>query len=133
MNIKIKHSKDANLDNFINNIFIIKVKKAILGEIQKNIMFLKFHYNTSIINSIKDSVKHLITQHIKSSTTNMVIITIDPNYFCVKNNAKLYDICAQVNYGTLDCPACPIFTNVFEKMASEFWNFYNDYYLGFLK
>ena len=132
MNLQIELFKNYyKLDDFIGLWVIPTLKSLIKSKIYENIPLLNSKYNDPhLIQILLKSINHLTITHLNSK--NKIIITIDPNYFCVEKNAKLYDICTQVNYGSLQCPACPIFTEVFDYMARNFWHFYNDYQIGIL-
>ena len=49
------------------------------------------------------------------------------------NGAKLYSICRAINFGTLNCPAYPIFSDMFEFFANNFWFLFRQYEMGLLK
>ena len=71
-------------------------------------------YDTPIktFNIIKSGIENIIY----TEYTDKFKIGIDNNTFVPNLNAKLNDICKQVNYGTLTIRGYPIFTDVFEYM-----------------
>ena len=46
-------------------------------------------------------------------------LAIDNNIFLSDINAKLYDICAFINYGNLDMPPYPIFDKIMQNLNKE--------------
>ena len=90
--------------------------------------YLQQRYNSSI------NTKHIIT----SALTNLVIynyndryeLAINPNIFTPGIDAKLYDICALINYGNLDVAPYPIFDKTMEKLALFVPELYDEYTCG---
>lgn len=52
------------------------------------------------------------------------IVDINPNLNIVNSFAKLDDVCRLINYGSIDKPAYPIFTQMFNYMQKEFYVLY---------
>ena len=55
------------------------------------------------------------------------IIQLNPNIFIQGLTAKLYDICALVNYGNLDMPPYPIIDKVFDTLCDNVTELYQEY------
>ncbi len=58
-------------------------------------------------------------------------IVIDNNKKVLDTNAKLYDICKLINYGTLDIPGYPVFTNAFDYVLDHIDFLYLKYQKGY--
>ena len=57
-------------------------------------------------------------------------IAINPNTFIKEINAKLYDLCALINYGNMEIHPYPIFDKTMEKLGSFVSELYDEYMNG---
>lgn len=133
MKLEVKISKIQEyekIQEFILLWVIPTLKKIIKSKILKSKKNLLKYEDPKLINILIEGANSLTFFH--SSVTNTIIITLNPNLFCTEKSAKLYDICAQINYGSLQYSACPIFTESFDYMAQYFWEFYDNYKMGVL-
>lgn len=133
LNISL-NKKHPGLDRFIIEWLIPSLRNMLKAKIHKNRARLQ-NYNhiipqSELYSNLILAAENIIFQHKNSSED--LLITINPNEVNYKNTAKLYDICALVNFGSIDCPALPIFTEVFNYFANNFWQFFNDYKVGIL-
>ena len=131
MRLAIKLDKKYNIESFIK----IWLKKAIYiylkEQIIKNKNLIIHNFNDDRCDVYKNllyAINYIDIKHIRDD----IIIEINPNNFNLENTAKLYDICAMVNFGSLSSPACPIFTKTFDYFAKNFWTLYKDYERGIL-
>ena len=57
-------------------------------------------------------------------------VAINPNTFVNGINAKLYDICALINYGNSELATYPIFDRTMDKLAEFTPLLYQEYIFG---
>lgn len=131
MRLLIKLNKKYITESFIQ----VWLKKAIYMYLKeqiiknKNLIIHNFNSdNCDVYKNLLYAIAYIEIKHIRDD----IIIEINPNKFNLENTAKLYDICAMVNFGSLSNPACPIFTKTFDYFAKNFWALYKDYEWGIL-
>ena len=105
------YRKLAALDAYLNspNMFGDAVRilscRAIILSAANNLVFKRFH--------------------------DEIVITINNNKKFAGLNAKLYDLCKLINYGTVSVPGYPIFTEAFNYVADNIEFLYFNYKEGF--
>lgn len=55
------------------------------------------------------------------------IIQINPNVTFPETTAKLYDVCYEINYGSLNIPPYPIFSDAFNWAQQNKYRLYLEY------
>ena len=135
MRLYIQLSKTyIRLDEFIDTWLLPSISKFLKAKIAMHRQILVNYSNLfpdlQLYADLIDACNNLIVYH--KHNMDELIITIDPNKFNKDITAKLYDICALINFGSIECPALPIFTEVFDYFAQNFWLFFNDYQVGIL-
>ena len=120
------------MEDFLKKWLIPSISKYLKSQIYKNKQLL-INYNKDknlLYRDLIEASNNIIYYH--KYDKNDILIQIDPNKKNPENDAKLYDICAMVNYGSRDCPALPIFTKTFNYFAENFWVFFSNYEVGIL-
>ena len=135
MRLYIQLTKPYNdLDIFITNWLLPSISKVLKSKIhlhkQMLINYRHLFPEKELYADLLNACNSLVVQH--KYNVNDLIITIDPNKTNKENTVKLYDLCALINFGSIECPALPIFSQVFEYFAQNFWMFFNDYKMGIL-
>ena len=135
MRLYIQLSKPyVDLDIFITNWLLPSISKILKSKIQSHKqLFINYSHlfpEKELYTDLLDACNNLVVYH--KNNLNDLIITIDPNKTNKENTVKLYDLCALINFGSIECPALPIFSQVFEYFAQNFWMFFNDYKVGIL-
>lgn len=134
MRLVIKLDKKYNTESFIQNWLKKAISIYLRAEINKNKKLITYHFSNNVYDVYKNlmyATKFIDIKHLQEGSSD-VLIEINPNRFNLENTAKLYDICAMVNFGSLSNPACPIFTKTFDYFAKNFWTLYRDYEWGIL-
>lgn len=123
----------SDIEKFIHDWLLPAMRKYLRSSIISSKKQLERIYpnNFNICKDLFDATDNLTVNHFVS--TGQIFITIDSFKFNLKKTAKLYDICAMVNYGSISYPANPIFTKTFKYFKDNFWRFYKYYTLGILK
>ena len=122
--------KDPTLYNFIIKWLIPSIKQSLKAKIN-NQLKIKLKQYPDYIN-IKNLYNAIDSIAAHSCSTGQVRVCINPNKFTSENTAKLYDICALVNFGSMTYPANPIFTKTFEYFAANFKSLFYLYKRGLL-
>ena len=133
MRLIIENSYNEDLKSFINDIIIPACSQILYSIIDRK--YLK-HFDTYLSNKYKTNISsdHIIRIALK----NLIIynhqdnyqITINPNIFVPGINAKLYDLCALINYGNMEIHPYPIFDKAMEKLSSFVPMLYRKYKFG---
>ena len=124
MKLTLKLKKPIN-DSFIHHWLVPAISRFIRKEIYLNKKLLS-NINQIELKDLIDASNSIIVSHLYNDS-KFLLISIDPNKRNSRNTAKLYDICALVNFGSLQTPACPIFTKTFDYFAKNFQMFYENY------
>lgn len=133
MRLIIENSYNEDLKPFINDIVIPACSQVLYSIIDRR--YLK-HFDTYLSNKYKTSINsnHIISIALKSLIIHKhqdnYQITINPNIFIPGINAKLYDVCALINYGNLDITGYPIFDKAMEKLSLFIPMLYRRYKFG---
>lgn len=128
MNLLIKKEHLHPLDDSKNIIdFIIpEIYRFFYLNLDPNILknwdnYFNFRYNWWGENN-KENVLSILVQGINSLNIYNIrenyIITINPNKNIPGTTAKLYDLCALINYGNLEMPPYPIFEKSFKQASA---------------
>lgn len=133
MKLIIENLTHKNLKPFILN-YVIPMASQILysimdkKQIKKIDNYISKFYNINIgaAKIIDLGIKNLIIQNMG----NTYQLQIDPNIVIPKTSAKLYDICALINYGNVEIPPYPIFDNTMNKLAQFIPSLYDEYGFG---
>ena len=123
-------SQNRNVNTFLNHWLIPVLSSNLKSKVQSNSVQIKHFYSAEIYYDLLEATNYLKLEHIESS--GLIILSIDSNKKNKENTAKLYDICSAVNYGSLSCPAIPIFTKAFDYFSNNFWRFYKYYMMRLL-
>lgn len=133
MRLIIENSYNEDLKSFINDIVIPACSQILYSIIDRKYLknfdnYLSNKYKTNINSNqiISIALKSLIVYNHQDNYQ----ITINPNIFVPGINAKLYDICALINYGNLDITGYPIFDKAMEKLSSFIPMLYREYKFG---
>ena len=126
----ILNKKYSYIEDFLKKWLIPSLSKYLKSQIYKNKNLLINYNIDNLYRDLIEASNNIIYYH--KYGKNDVLIQIDPNKKNRENNAKLYDICAMVNYGSRDYPAFPIFTKTFDYFAKNFWLFFSSYEMGAL-
>ena len=136
MRLIIKNNRDhANMDSYIVDWVIPSLQLYIWSKLDIRLLrnYKHIYEEDKLLTYIKQALQSLEMIKVGYPQTHQYEIRINPNVFCDSKTAKLYDICSLVNYGSLSCPAYPIFTKSFDFFAVNFWKFYRLYQLGVLQ
>ena len=136
MKLTIKNTKEyVGLEAYIKEWLVPSIRLYIWSKFNPKMLKNYSHiYNEAqLINYIKAALYSIEMVKVGYPQSHQYEIRINPNVFCESKTAKLYDICCLVNYGSLSCPAYPVFTESFNFFATNFWKFYKLYQLGVLK
>jgi len=99
-------------------------KKTVLHEVYINEFYKsKFKKHISAREVIISGLYNISWQRY----VDKIVIEINPNQLIAGTDAKLYEVCKLINFGTLDLPAYPIFTDLFETFKRNIDRWY-DYY-----
>lgn len=131
MILNIKTQKKFNLDPFLKEWLIPALRNNLKSNIIKNKEAILYYHKKETYQNLLLAANCIDLWHTHS--LNNLIISINQNEKNMEGTAKLYDICAMVNFGSLSKPAIPIFTKTFNYFAKKFWIFYRDYNLGILR
>lgn len=91
-----------------------------------NYIKAKYNKNISSKNIITLAISNLIIENYQDNYQ----ITINPNIFVPGINAKLYDLCALINYGNMELIPYPLFDKAMEKLGSFVPKLYDEYKYG---
>lgn len=133
MRLIIENSYNEDLKPFINDIIIPACSQVLYSIVDRK--YLK-NFDKYLSNKYKTNINsnHIISIALKSlmiyNHQDNYQITINPNIFVPGINAKLYDICALINYGNLDITGYPIFDKAMEKLSSFVPMLYRKYKFG---
>lgn len=133
MRLIIENSYNEDLKPFISDVVIPACSQILYSIVdrkylQKFDLYINKTYNTNIStnNIIALALKNLIIENHQSNYQ----ITINPNLFIPGINAKLYDICALINYGNSELSPYNIFDQTMEKLGSFIPTLYKKYNYG---
>lgn len=91
----------------------------------------KYLNNNYLINKYNINGKNIIILGINAleykEHQNHFIIQINPNIRLPKITAKLYDACCDINYGSLNVPPYPIFSDAFNWAQQNKYKLYLEY------
>ena len=133
MRLIIENSYNEDLEPFINDIIIPACSQIFYSIIDRK--YLK-NFDAYLSNKYKTNISsnHIISIALKSlivyNHQNNYQITINPNIFVPGINAKLYDLCALINYGNMEISPYPIFDKAMEKLSSFVPMLYRKYKFG---
>ena len=82
--------------------------------------YFKEFYNTTSKDIIIQGALNLIIKNCR----NFYIIQVKDDQISYGSTAKLYDLCNEVNYGSLSLPPYPIFSKAFKWAKQNLKNFY---------
>lgn len=136
MNLTIKTNKEhLDIEAYIINWVIPSLRCYIWSKLDTRLLknYSHIYKEEDLLSYIKDALYSLELYKVGYPQTYQYEIKINPVVFCKTKMAKLYDICSLVNYGSLSCPAYPIFTKSIDFFAANFWKFFRLYQLGVLK
>lgn len=136
MNLKILDIQSKNFDSFIE--WLIKqIQQYFIGSINPDKLIIFDIYFKDFNWGFKDKRTHFIStnQLLISTIYNLrytksmdnYTIDINPNVIIPNTSAKFIDIAKLINYGNLEVPAYPIFTDTFDYIADNFEFFFNEY------
>ena len=133
MRLIIDNVYNENLKPFIEDIIIPCCSQILYSIIDRkylkkfDIYFTdKYKTNIKSDNIIRLALKNLIIQNYQDNYQ----ITINPNIFVPGINAKLYDLCALINYGNMELSPYSIFDQTMEKLGSFVPMLYRKYKFG---
>ena len=133
MRLIIDNPTKEDLKPFIQDIIIPSISQILYSQIDRNYikhidkyLSVKYDKQISATQIIKYALNHLIIE----KHQDQFQVTINPNVFIKEINAKLYDICALINYGNLELAPYPIFDKTMEKLASFIPMLYRKYKFG---
>lgn len=75
------------------------------------------------VNIVLAAANNLVINHFD----NDIIIRIDSEKTVPRLTAKLIELASLVNYGSLGCPAFPIFDQAFDEVAQQFPQLYKEF------
>ena len=127
MNLFIQQkNKIIDLNYFLNIYIKPEIYKYFLNNINIDILrnwelYFKTQYKWDL-GEIPQGAFDILLQGINnlqiSNLGDNYTISINPNKLMPGTNAKLYDLCALINYGNLGMPPYPIFEKTFEDVAN---------------
>lgn len=134
MKLEIENSyQDSDLKDFIYDM-VIPTAKQLLWAILDQKHLIRFTEYFSRINNTYINAKDILILGINSfiikKYPGKYILEIDPNIFISKAKAKLYDLCALINYGNLDLGPYNIFDQIMVRLADMLPELYLKYYYG---
>lgn len=136
MNLTIKNNKEhPNIEAYIKEWLIPSLRLYIWSKLDTRVLknYSHIYKEEDLLSYIKEALYSLELIKVGYPQTHQYEIRINPVVFCKAKTAKLYDICSLVNYGSLSCPAYPIFTESINFFAANFWKFFKLYQLGVIK
>lgn len=133
MRLIIDNYYKEDLKPFIQDIVIPTIGQLLYSSLDRQHLerfdrYLSNKYDTKI--DCKQIIKLALNNLIIYNHHDSYQITINPNTFINGINAKLYDICALINYGNLELAPYPIFDNTMDRLASFIPQLYRQYMFG---
>ena len=134
MKLIIENPTGEDLKPFINDCIIPAIAQVIYSILDKK-QLLKFdNYLSNKFNNINVNTHKIINLGIKNLTIqkweNQYQVQINPNINIPGIPAKLYDICALINYGNMELSPYPIFDKAMNKLALFVPSLYQEYNFG---
>ena len=134
MKLIIENPTGEDLKPFINDCIIPAIAQVIYSILDKK-QLLKFdNYLLNKFNNINIDANKIINLSVKNLITQKLgdyyQIQIDPNINIPGIPAKLYDICALINYGNIELSPYPIFNKAMDKLAPFVPSLYQEYNSG---
>ena len=136
MNLIIDDIKSKNFDSFVEWL-IEQIQQHFIGSINPQRLIVFDNYFKNFDWGFIDKKTHFIsTKQLLISaiynlryrkTMNSYTIEINPNAVIPSTSAKFIDIAKLVNYGNVELPAYPIFTDTFDYIADNFGFFFDEY------
>lgn len=100
------------------------IRDKILNEDENIIEFIGTKRNINCLVIMRQALNNL---RYKSTATNEYIIDIDPNIYLYRTKTRLIEIIKLLEYGRSDLKPYPIFRRVFNDMAEELQDLYEEF------
>ena len=133
MRLIIENVMNEDLKPFINEAIIPAATQIMYSIVDFDYLAT---FNTYLQNRYKTNItaRRVLTL----ALNNLIIynyqdtyeIAVNPNTFIKGINAKLYDLCALINYGNMEIHPYPIFDKIMEKLGSFVSELYDEYMNG---
>lgn len=136
MNLIIQNPNQDKLEEFISTFVMPEIYFQFMKNIDLRHLRLWEEYfqnsHTWDLGDIPQGAFDILFQGIKSlkiirAYNDSYIITIDSNKIMPKTHAKLYDLCALINYGNLSMNAYPIFEKTFINVVESLPHLFKEY------
>lgn len=133
MRLIIDNVCNEDLKPFIKDIIIPSCSQILYATLDRKYLknfdlYFTKKYRSNITSDIiiRLALKNLVIQNHQDNYQ----ITINPNIFVPGINAKLYDLCALINYGNMELSPYSIFDETMEKLGSFVPMLYRKYKFG---
>lgn len=136
MNLIIKNPNQDILEEFIDMFVIPEIYIYFMKNIDSRYLkiwdtYFEDKYNWGMKNTPQGAfeimVQGITSLNCSKSHNGDYIISINPNKIMSGTNAKLYDLCALINYGCLEMSPYPIFEKTFNHVAQLLPNLFEEY------